>query len=224
MQTLKSLEAQMSHLLMLVGVQGAVENQMADDKMQTDIIVQRKQALLERLSDNQQKVAVLQDKINDVKIQEQVDSTILTKLRDSQKNDKDTLDQLAHVEMLLKNDKDLVAKLTSEDMNLEKERLRLDGQIVEQELLTRSLEEQGAREVKEVEALQGPHGGAEAIKWVETNPVEADKQPAPLAAHPGPKPLTSSSSSSSGAIQVGVHVSESSSSKKPEPSQKPSKK
>ena len=154
-----------------------------------------------------------------------------------------------------------------------------------QELLTRSLEEQGAREVKEVEALQGPHGGAEAIKatplfrlqrsggvphcfrypshplpshrtllrqrlapivagatlhrsdwlpladlsllveqWVETNPVEADKQPAPLAAHPGPKPLTSSSSSSSGAIQVGVHVSESSSSKKPEPSQKPSKK
>jgi hypothetical protein len=33
-----------------------------------------------------------------------------------------------------------------------------------QELLTRSLEEQGAREVKEVEALQGPHGGAEAIK------------------------------------------------------------
>ena len=31
--------------------------------------------------------------INDVKIQEQVDSTILTKLRDSQKNDKDTLDQ-----------------------------------------------------------------------------------------------------------------------------------
>jgi hypothetical protein len=33
-----------------------------------------------------------------------------------------------------------------------------------QELLKRGLEDQGTREVAEVEALQGPHGGAEAIK------------------------------------------------------------
>jgi len=210
MGTLKSLEAQMSHLLMLVGVQGAVENQMADDKMQTDIIVQRKQALLARLADNQQKVAVLQQKVNEVKIQEQVDSTILSKLRDSQKNDKDTLNQLAHVEMLLKNDKDLVAKLTSEDMHLEKERLRLDGQIVEQELLKRGLEDQGTREVAEVEALQGPHGGAEAIKWVET-PASDEEEKKDVTVAPSALSSSSSQAAHSSSPSVAAHFSSSSS-------------
>jgi len=159
LSVLKALEAQTSHLLLLVGVQGAVENQMADDKMQSDIVQQRKDALHQQLRENQKDIGLTQEQVNDIKIQEQVDATILSKLHNSNKNDQNTLDEIADVQGRLKRDKDTEHKLESSDLALEKKRLKLDGMIVEQDLLKRGLEAQAKREEVLVVQLQGADGG-----------------------------------------------------------------
>merc|ERR1711998_455279 len=172
LSVLKALEAQLSHLLMLVGVQGSTENLMADDKMQSDIVQQREDALQhEQLETNQNKVGEVQKQVNDVKIQEQVDATELSELKKSGKNDQSTLDQIASVQGRLKHDKDTERRLEDTDLALEKKRLKIDGMIVEQSLLKRGLEAQGKREAELVRKLQGPNGGTEAANLL------ADREP-----------------------------------------------
>ena len=132
---------------------------MADDKMQSDIVQQRKDALHQQLRENQKDIGLTQEQVNDIKIQEQVDATILSKLHNSNKNDQNTLDEIADVQGRLKRDKDTEHKLESSDLALEKKRLKLDGMIVEQDLLKRGLEAQAKREEVLVVQLQGADGG-----------------------------------------------------------------
>ena len=132
---------------------------MADDKMQSDIVQQRKDALLQQLRKNQKDIGLTQEQVNDIKIQEQVDATILSKLHSSSKNDQNTLDEIADVQGRLKHDKDTEHKLEASDLALEKKRLKLDGMIVEQGLLKRGLEAQAKREEVLVVQLQGADGG-----------------------------------------------------------------
>ena len=96
---------------------------MADDKMQSDIVQQRKDALHQQLRENQKDIGLTQEQVNDIKIQEQVDATILSKLHSSNKNDQNTLDEIADVQGRLKRDKDTEHKLESSDLALEKKRL-----------------------------------------------------------------------------------------------------
>jgi hypothetical protein len=197
LSVLKALEAQTSHLLLLVGVQGAVENQMADDKMQSDIVQQRKDALHEQLQENQKDIGLTQTQVNDIKIQEQVDATILSKLHNSGQNTQEVLDQIADVQGRLKHDKDTEHKLEASDLALEKKRLKLDGMIVEQDLLKRGLEAQAKREEEMVVRLQGANGGSIAGQLIADHGEAEANKPKPKPKHTSEAKTSAASSASS---------------------------